>query len=162
MTIDKELRPAMMILPGGTGCNLVRSLHLDVKKTLGALDHGIIVPCDVIKLIHGPEQNTLYMFHVCCWGLPTDATLVAENFRWAGAKRYVLGSLWTILRRKPRSANIYIDGIKCDVDSDVVFIVNNQHVGDDFWVAPFAKLNDGLMGIFLCCNGSNLNRLGDV
>lgn len=148
-----ENRPILIILPGGTGCNVLKSLEQNVESILGALDDPIVARLDIAKISwtdsQTQEEKTRFWFNCLSWGLGADGALIAENpcLRMVGKFRYDLGGLLAICTGQRREAELVVEDRYAYDDVYFMFGLNNQHAGNDMLFSPLSKLNDGFVDL---------------
>jgi YegS/Rv2252/BmrU family lipid kinase len=150
MEVEKENRPALAMLPAGTGCNVQRSLKLGVKDTVQAIRNGNVVYLDVGKIQYGADfQNKRYFFNCLSWGIAGDSLLLAEKsfFRTFGRFRYDIAGFCAIAKGKKRKSELEIDGNRPISDPSVILAMVNQHGGNEYRICPYAVMNDGFFDI---------------
>jgi diacylglycerol kinase family enzyme len=83
----------------------------------------------------------------------------AEKWRWLGAARYTLLSIFEVLKYKPRSATLILDNDK--IIDNFIFVIgcNTMYTGKGMKMAPKAKLDDGLMDIVVVRHGPSRLKL---
>ena len=136
---------ALGILPTGSGNGLARYLEMPFKvtKALEVINEGTIKSIDVIKL------NDFYSLNVA--GVGFDAYI---SHRFAGKKkRGPLAYMQLISREftKYKSDNytLEIDGQKLDIDAFLISFANSSQYGNNFHIAPQARIDDGLIDVCL-------------
>ena len=162
---DKKKIP-LALIPCGSGNSLCRDLKiLDPLKAAKHITNQNKINIDVLK-ITDYNKDIIYSFNIVGWGMVTDIGIKAEKYRWLGTSRYTFLSLFEIIFKKTRSANIvYIDDNDNKVEGkkseELMFIMisNTIHTGKGMKIAPKAKLNDGLVDLLLIKKASRFRLL---
>ncbi|RFA22718.1 diacylglycerol kinase family protein [Subtercola boreus] len=66
-----------------------------------------------------------------------------------GASRYTIALLVELLRLRPRRYTLEVDGVRRTVDSVLLAVANNSSIGGGMMIAPDARLDDGLLDLFI-------------
>jgi diacylglycerol kinase (ATP) len=174
MTVDTP-RPPLGFIPAGTGNSLAADLeYLDPHQAARAIANGRTRPLDVIELRLGPAGDRwagaaaanaatalpriLYAFNIVGWGLAADAGARAEWLRrrapWLGSRRYAVANLLELLRRRVRPAWLRLftsDRTEELLEGRCIMVLacNTQHTGAGMRIAPQARLDDGLLDLFI-------------
>ena len=148
MERDSVLRPALGLLPGGTGNSLAHDLDLVEigharEALLGARRH----PLDLLRV--RTSGRYFYAFNMVGYGLPATAGARAEAFRWLGPSRYTLASVIEILLARTPRVEFKIAGEIRSGAFPAVMICNTRHIGIGMQMASRAKLDDGLMDVVI-------------
>jgi diacylglycerol kinase (ATP) len=136
---------ALGILPTGSGNGLARFLQLPFKvnKSLEVINHGNIKSIDVIKI------NNYYSLNVA--GIGFDA-YISHQFA-KKKKRGPLAYMQLISKEFPRYKSdhyqIEIDGESLELDAFLISFANSSQYGNNFYIAPQARIDDGLIDVCL-------------
>lgn len=145
------------VLPIGTGNAFARDLDLHVSHWQKAIEIiGMKKPrkVDVGKFTsHG---QTYYFLNILGLGFVADATKAASKLKFLGNLSYTLGVLYTMLLLKTHKLKIEIDGQKLERENIFVEISNTTYTAN-FFIAPNAKIDDGLLDITLL---GKMGRIG--
>ena len=102
-------RPALGLLPGGTGNSLAHDLGLvELERARKALLQDHRQSMDLLRVT--TSGRSLYAFNLVGWGLPASAGARAEAFRWMGASRYNIASLIEILADRSQTVELELAG----------------------------------------------------
>ncbi|MFQ6605212.1 MAG: diacylglycerol/lipid kinase family protein [Fidelibacterota bacterium] len=146
------------LITGGTGNSFMHDLDcLDPVVAAKRIVTGRLRPVDVARVDANGE--IIYGFNIIGWGLPTDITLQAENFRWFGGQRYNIASLIEVVKNTPRLARIIIDGRTVAGDYGFVLACNTIHTGTAMKAAPLAQIDDGLIDLLTVRKAGRLKLL---
>ena len=154
----------LALIPSGSGNSLCRDLNLlDPLKATKNIINQNKMKIDILK-ITDYNQNIIYSFNIVGWGMVTDIGIKAEKYRWLGTSRYTILSLFQILLKRTRFANIVYtnnNNKKNEINKELMFIMlsNTIHTGKGMKIAPKAKLNDGLVDLLLIENISRFKLL---
>ncbi len=135
----------MGILPTGSGNGLARFLQIPFKinKAIQVLNESIIKPIDVIKL------NEHFSLNVA--GIGFDA-FISHKFA-SRKKRGPLAYMHLITkefaRYKALSYKVSIDNKTQDWDAFLISFANSNQYGNNFYIAPKARIDDGLIDVCL-------------
>ena len=147
------------VIPSGTGNAFVQDLGcLDPTKAATQIIDGKVSPIDVFRIVHNEEIS--YGFNIIGWGMASDVNIQAEQLRWIGAMRYSVSAIVNIMAffKKRRLQMNLADDL---IDGNCLFFValNTIHTGKGMKMAPFAKLNDGLIDTVLVRDVSKLRAV---
>ena len=149
------------LIPGGSGNSIAYDLDLiDPVVAAKAIVNHQNRALDIAQINMG--KNVIYSINLIGWGLITDVGKRAESLRWIGTSRYTVSSLIEIMLRKSRKVKLVIDD---KIFSDTfTFIVacNSIHIGKGMKMAPYAKLDDGLIDLLVVDANISRRRLFTV
>jgi diacylglycerol kinase (ATP) len=131
------------IIPAGSGNGLSNYLHIPhvVKQAIEVIQHNFIRTIDAGKL------NDQYFFCTC--GIGFDA-LVGHDFargNQRGLPGYIRSALKQFIRYRPKKYRLKIDGQKQKVRAFLITMANAGQYGNNFYISPGAKIDDGLLDI---------------
>lgn len=136
---------AFGIVPAGSGNGLARSLGISMK-----IEEAIKqIAAGNTKLIDTGSVNGIPFF--CTSGVGFDAhigKLFASSVK-RGLQSYVKITLREIFAYKPSKYVITIDGNKIEREAFLITVANAGQYGNDFYIAPQAKLNDGVFHLVI-------------
>ncbi|RME91134.1 MAG: hypothetical protein D6766_12265 [Verrucomicrobia bacterium] len=176
MSLPPQHRPALGVLPAGTGNSLARDLRLtDSAMAARQLLAPNPVPLDVLEIEAGgrpavaqasclPGADPLpvrgddagrwrrHAVTVVGWGMWAEGNRLAERLRRAGRWRYDLAGLGLIGRRPVWPGQLRWDGNDGTAGTAagpfaLVVACNSIHSGRGLQVAPGARLDDGLLDL---------------
>lgn len=146
------------IIPTGSGNGLARSLgiSLNPNEALKQISIGT-----TIKIDSGEVNGTPFF---CTSGMGFDAHIgkLFANLKTRGLKTYIKLIVKEIFNYQPAAYSITIDGIEIQRKAFLITIANAGQYGNDFYMAPQAKLNDGLFHVVILKPFSLLNGIGTV
>ena len=147
------------VVPLGTGNSF--SLDLDLEnnqweKSIEIISRNNPQKTDVGHFnSHGQDY---YFLNIIGAGFVSDVNKIARKLKIFGNFAYTLGVLYRIILLNSTQFTLEIDGEK--IERDGIFIeVSNSRYTADFFMAPGAKINDGLLDITLLRNTSRLNLI---
>lgn len=132
---------ALGILPFGSGNGLARHLGVSMKKekAMALIDSGKIVQMDRGYL------NDRSFF--CTAGMGFDA-LIGKRFADSptrGFRAYFNITVSELRRYKPERYKIRFDGQELEREAFLITCANAGQYGNNAWIAPGAKINDGIL-----------------
>jgi diacylglycerol kinase (ATP) len=131
------------IIPAGSGNGLARSLGLPMK-TEKALDKIIEGKTSIID--SGEVNGTAFF---CTSGVGFDAhigNLFAANVK-RGLRSYIKITWQEFFSYKPKTYKIKYNGMEIERTAFLITVGNAGQYGNDFYIAPGAKMNDGLFHV---------------
>ena len=134
---------ALGILPLGSGNGLARSnkIPMNLKQALEVITKGSVHKMDS-ALINGIP-------YFCTAGVGFDA-LIANCFATStkrGFSTYISTTFKEFFNYKTNEYIISVDGIKTTIQAFLITIANAGQWGNDVYIAPGAKINDGLLRV---------------
>ena len=150
-------KPPLGILPIGTGNAVARDLELHVSKWKEAIE--IIVQMKPRKVDVGKftsHGQSYYFLNILGLGFVADVTKTAKRLKGLGNISYSLGVLYEMLKLKSYKLKIELDGKLLERDNTFVEVSNTTYTSN-FYMAPNAKIDDGLLDITLL---NKLSRIG--
>lgn len=143
---------ALGLIPCGSGNGFARHLGIppNLKKSLDIITGGHIVGCD-----YGEVNGTPFF---CTMGVGFDATV---SHKFAGLKRrgrmsYVKTVMQEYLSYQPAEYVISSNGNVLTERALVVAICNVSQYGNNAYIAPKAKIDDGLLDVTIVSRGTFL------
>ena len=154
-----EKRIPIGVLPIGTGNAFARDLDLktnDVISAINLIAQNSPRKVDVGKFILA--NQTFYFLNILGMGFVSDVTLSAQKLKILGNVSYVLGVLYQTIFLKTHQLDMEFDGKKIEQDNVFVEISNTRYTSN-FFMAPSAEIDDGLLDITLLKKCSRLKLL---
>ena len=145
------------ILPIGTGNAVARDLELHVSKWKEAIE--IIAQMKPRKVDVGKftsHGQSYYFLNILGLGFVADVTKTAKSLKALGNISYSLGVLYQMLKLKSFKLKIELDGKLLERENTFVEVSNTTYTSN-FYMAPKAKIDDGLLDITLL---NKLSRIG--
>lgn len=146
---------ALGILPLGSGNGLARSLNIpqDVGEAMKIISDGNLLRADR-GLANG---NPFY----CTFGIGFDAA-VSEKFartKRRGKMTYIRNVIQEFLKYQSQPYAISIGGQVVTEQAFLVAVCNAPQYGNNAYIAPQAKLDDGLLDITVIHSGSPISTM---
>ena len=142
---DKTKLP-IGIIPTGSGNSFSEDLGISsISDSVNKIIGRNIQHIDIMKV--NSNGKTFYSCNIIGWGLVNDIGNQAEKYRWLGNIRYTIFSIIEVMKYKSKNAVINIDSNKISDDYKFVVICNTIHAGNKMKIAPYAKIDDGLLDI---------------
>lgn len=143
------------IIPSGSGNGLARSLNIplnDIDALQCLLNHKI-TEVDVAGCRIFFEDKIIERYFACAMGLGVDAYAAVrfEKQKIRGLWGYIYAVMYSLFNYEYIKAIIIIDNkIKIAEAKYVLFsVMNIPQYGNDFYLAPSAKFNDGFLNVVL-------------
>lgn len=131
------------ILPSGSGNGLARHLNIPIQwsKAIKVIEQGKSMHID------GGTLNGSWFFNNC--GIGFDAR-IGHKFSKV-SKRGFVSYIETVLKEyagyKPRNYTFWVDNKKFIRKAFVITVANSSQYGNNAFIAPDAKINDGLFDV---------------
>jgi diacylglycerol kinase (ATP) len=171
MALPETRRPALGILPSGSGSDFVRSIGVphELPRALEILGRGKSkridvgeITCAPLWLDPGSPGHVTRRYFVNMAGCGASGRVV-ERFnqrRVAGALGYVVASGLTALDYEFPQVDMVLDGVPAEpVRLNLLFVCNGQFCGGGMHVGKDARLDDGLLQIVYV---ADVSRLGSA
>jgi diacylglycerol kinase (ATP) len=131
------------IIPCGSGNGLSRFLgiSMDIKESIKGLNAADI------KMIDSAEANGMPFFNMAGMGFDAHISEVFANGKKRGFITYIKSSLQEIIKYKPQTYYIEIDGKMYERKVFMLSFANSSQYGNDFHVSPGASVQDGLIDV---------------
>ncbi len=137
-------RPALGILPAGTGNSFVRDLGIDsASAAVRALRAGRTRWVDAVRLRH--QDGVLHYVNLLSLGFSARAgALTNRRYKGLGTGGYVLAVLQTLWSLRAEQFPHACDGQEVDASaSTLVSFCNSRYTGGNMRMAPAADIADG-------------------
>ncbi|MBW1785213.1 MAG: diacylglycerol kinase family lipid kinase [Deltaproteobacteria bacterium] len=167
MTPEGAVSPKALLgfIPRGTGGDLVKTipipgdpdaaLSLIASRNAAAMDLGRITYQD-----HEGGTATRYFHNVLSFGLggEVDARVNRTTKMFGGFFSFIWATLISIVTYKNRTIRLTVDdGETLEVVALNVAVANGQYHGGGMWVAPDARVNDGVFHVTIIGDLSTLD-----
>jgi diacylglycerol kinase (ATP) len=151
--------PALGLIPLGSGNDFAHSasLNADPDLLLDLLARNQTKPTDIGKVVcrNGKnEEITHYFINVCSLGMgPATVKRMEKAPTWLGADlKYLLSIVQTFFTHKPEQVEVETSSWNWKGSARVVAIANGQSFGNKIYIAPDAKMDDGMFSTFIASN----------
>ncbi len=146
---------ALGIVPAGTGGDLRRSFgwSAEPREAIARIQRGERRRVDVGKLSFTDNAGlsaVRYFLNIASFGISgeVDARANRSSKRLGGKLSFALASLRALASYTDRRVRLSLDdGPPTELDITTVAVCNGQYFGGGMWVAPTAKLDDGLFDL---------------
>ena len=141
----------------GTGGDFRRTLALpkSAEECINALAFGNVMSCDIGKLTfvnYSDEETVRYFINIASFGLGglVDKTVNSTTKAFGGKASFMIGSIRAFLMYTNKKVTIKIDD-KEVIDKKInnVVVANGCYFGGGMYVAPHAKIDDGLFDVLI-------------
>ncbi|MGI8459283.1 MAG: diacylglycerol/lipid kinase family protein [Propionibacteriaceae bacterium] len=143
------VRPALALLPAGTGNDFCRGLGLDVDDTLAAVDlMGTTAPTPVdVTLARGGHGENV-VGSVVAAGFDALVNRRANALRWPrGSMRYTVAALRELATFRPLHYRLVVDGVRRELDAMLVAVGSTSTYGGGMQICQGADPRDGLLDV---------------
>lgn len=165
-----ENETSLALLPNGTGADLVRTLgisHSLLKAARQALQ-GSPQPIDIgqtrfTDLEGRPARR--YFANVTDVGFGGDLVRYVNGHakKLGGKLSFLQGLLVTLFRYQNKNIGVTLDDReKLEIRASSIVVANGQYFGGGMWVAPEARLNDGLFEVVIVGDVSRTDVLANT
>lgn len=143
------------IIPSGTGNDVSRGLGITVKapeRAIQSLLAALQAPPRIIDggFVTRSDGSTSWFAGVLSAGFDAIVNERANQMRWPrGPQRYNLALLRELAMLKPIRYRLTLDGESIETDAVLVAIANNVSLGGGMLITPEAKIDDGLLDVFV-------------
>lgn len=143
------------IIPCGTGNDMSRGLGLPVGNTKLATEQlltALNVPPRTIDacLVTKGDGSTMWVAGILSAGFDAIVNERGNQMRWPkGRQRYNLALLRELAMLKPRRYRLTVDGVESETDAILIAVANNVSFGGGMKVTPDAKVDDGVLDVFI-------------
>jgi len=134
---------ALGIIPAGSGNGLSNYLKIPhvIKGALQLILHASIRIIDVGKL------NDRYFFSTCGVGFDARVGHAFAQLKKRGLPGYVRSVFRQFIGYRPKKYRLNIDGQKQKVKAFLITIANSGQYGNNVYISPGARIDDGLLDI---------------
>jgi diacylglycerol kinase (ATP) len=160
----------LALLPKGTGADLVRTLGIshELQKAARQAREGSVNRLDIgrvhfLDLEGKPTQR--HFVNVTDVGFGGDLVRYVNSHskRLGGKLSFLQGVLATLFRYKNKQIQIKMDGHDpFEVRASSIVVANGQYFGGGMWVAPEARLNDGIFEVVMVGDVSKMDVLTNI
>ena len=140
----RDGRGLLAVLPGGRGNDFARKLGIpfDPVEAVALLERGVETRVDLAD-----ANGTTYL-GILSAGIDSDVNRIALETRLKlGTFVYTYGVLRSVASWKPASWTLTLDGEQTSLDGYSVAVCNSGVFGGGMYLAPDARLDDGLLDV---------------
>ncbi len=145
----------LALLPKGTGADLVRTLGIShsLLKAARQILQGSPHPIDIGRVqftdLEGlPAQRVFANVTDVGFGGDLVRYVNSHSKRMGGRLSFLRGLLVTLFRYRNKTIEVTLDGReRWTTRASSIVVANGQYFGGGMWVAPEARVNDGLLDI---------------
>jgi len=158
------------VISRGTGSDFIKTLGIPKKIEAAArtLCGRAVKKCDAGRVIStGPdgEQMERHFINIADFGVGGEAVERVNNTTKAfgGFVSFLYGTLATLVTYKGKRVRIKVDDdFETEKPINTVVIANGQYFGGGMWVAPNAKVDNGLFDVLILDDMSFLESLLNI
>ena len=155
-----KVKPPIGLIPNGTGNAFMKELKLVKSDWKRAIDIIAKNHTKKIDVGHFTTQGESYHFlNIVGMGFVTKVAEASIPLKWMGNSAYTLATLLKLVNLKSHPTKIEIDGNTIERDAVFVMVANSTFTGTSFFIAPKAKLDDGLLDVVILNKISRLRLL---
>ncbi|RME15361.1 MAG: hypothetical protein D6799_06105, partial [Bacteroidetes bacterium] len=154
LPIIVENKKILGIIPSGSGNGLARTLGIPLNPLEALAQISQFKPqyIDVGKIKLFTDKEVIEKYFICAVGLGIDANM-ADRFEKQtirGLTGYVLAGIKELFSYKPVNAKIRADHQAIRENAYIILsVMNIPQYGNDFYIAPSARMNDGFLNLVL-------------
>ena len=148
------------IVPSGTGNDMARGLgipHNNTEQAIRILAEALErTPrrIDAGRATHADTTtgDTKQTWFACLVSAGFDAIVNERANIWTypkGPSRYNIALVYELLRMKPITYRLTMDGVTSTFEASLITVANNQSLGGGMKVTPNAKVDDGLLDVLI-------------
>ena len=157
---NTQNKPPLGLIPNGTGNAFMKEFNLkklDWKTAVDIVAGNKIRRLDVGKML--TQGQTYYFLNAVGVGLIPKIAEAAIPLKKMGNAAYTLATLLKLKGLKSQKLKLEVDGKILERDGIFVEVANSCYTGTTFYIAPKAKLDDGLLDIIILNQVSRLKLL---
>ncbi|MCB0875570.1 MAG: diacylglycerol kinase family lipid kinase [Solirubrobacterales bacterium] len=134
------------VIPGGRGNDLARVVGIPTDPA----EAVAVLAADVRRRIDVGEANGERFLCIASCGFDSDANRIANETKVvSGALVYAYAALKALWQWRPARFTVTVDGSETTVSGYSVVVANSQAYGGGMFVAPQARLDDGLLDVVI-------------
>ncbi len=146
------------IVPGGSGNGIARHLRIPLRlsKALQVLVDGKTVEIDQCKI------NDRHFLTTAGIGFDAEVARDFKKSKRRGIGNYILSVLQIFRTYKPQDYHLEIDGHPLDSRAFLITFANAAQYGANAYIAPDAKIDDGMLDIVVMKMPRYIDTIGIV
>jgi YegS/Rv2252/BmrU family lipid kinase len=134
------------VIPGGRGNDLARVVGIPIEPAAAI---AVLAAGNRRRIDVGEANGERFLCIASC-GFDSDANRIAnETTIVSGAPVYAYAAIKALLQWRPASFTVTVDGAATTVRGYSVAVANSQAYGGGMFVAPEARLDDGLLDVVI-------------
>ncbi|HEX6116739.1 MAG TPA: diacylglycerol kinase family protein [Solirubrobacterales bacterium] len=134
----------LAVMPGGRGNDLARVVGIPTEPEAAAA----LIAAGTTRTIDVGDANGRRFLCIASCGFDSDANRIANETRWLrGNLVYLYAALRALAGWKPARFTLELDGEERVVTGYSVAVANSKAYGGGMFIAPGAKLDDGLLDV---------------
>jgi diacylglycerol kinase (ATP) len=148
------------LIPNGTGNAFMKELKLkrnDWKRAIELIGENKQKAIDVG--LFTTQKTSYYFLNIVGMGFISEIAEASIAIKWMGNVAYTIATLLKLMNLKSRKTTLTIDGETIERQAVLVEVANSSYTGTSFYIAPKAKVDDGLLDIIILNNISKLKLL---
>ena len=157
---ESSNKPPIGLIPNGTGNAFMKELKLvksDWKRAIDIIAQNKPRALDVGRFTS--QGKSYYFLNIVGMGFVTKVAEASVPLKWMGNTAYTVATLLKLVNLKSQPTKIEVDGELLERDAVFVMVANSTFTGTSFFIAPKAKLDDGMLDIVLLNKISRLRLL---
>ncbi|MBV1910513.1 MAG: diacylglycerol kinase family lipid kinase [Kangiellaceae bacterium] len=154
------VKPPIGLIPNGTGNAFMKELKLqkdDWKTSIDIINNAQPKRLDIGQLL--TEGKKYYFLNIVGMGFVSEVAQAAIPLKWMGNASYTAATLQKLINLKAQPITLEVDGKTLERQGVFVEVANSTYTGTSFFMAPKAKLDDGLLDVVLLKEISRLRLL---
>lgn len=156
----QDKKPPIGLIPNGTGNAFMKELKLEKSGWKKAIDIIAMNKPRSIDVGHFTTGDKAYYFlNIVGMGFISDVAQAAIPLKWMGNIAYTVATLIKLINLKAQKIEMEIDGKRLKREVVFVAVANSTFTGTAFFIAPRARLDDGLLDIVILNKISRLKLL---
>ncbi len=148
------------LIPNGTGNAFMKELKLerhDWKKAIDIIAKNSPKAIDVGHFM--TQEDNYYFINIVGMGFISEIAEASIPLKWMGNTAYTFATLQKLMKLNTRKVSLELDGKTIERQAVFVEVANSTFTGTSFYIAPKAKVDDGLLDIILLNKISRLKLL---
>lgn len=137
---------ALGVIPGGRGNDLARVVGIPTDPAAAVA----VLAADNRRSIDVGEANGERFLCIASCGFDSDANRIANETKLiSGPLVYAYAAIKALWQWRPARFTVTVDGVESAVRGYSVAVANSQAYGGGMFIAPAARLDDGLLDVVI-------------
>ncbi len=148
------------VLPVGTGNSLAQDIienNDSLEDFIKLIKNGNTRAIDVIKVKNSSQE--FYYANTMGLGYVSDVNITANGIKFFGKIAYTLGVLYHTMKLRTYPVKITYDDQVLNLNNVFISFSNSRYTGGNYFLAPAAKIDDGLIDLIIVNKLSRINLL---